>query len=79
MNEAMQENQIKATTPSPLKNFIIGFIMPTLVGKTFVVYFGLNYSESPGEGYGYGLVAAIAFTVVNLLRLAWRYRNTEDL
>ncbi len=62
-----------------LKPFILGFLMPTLVGKTLVVYFGLNYSEFPGDGYGYGLVAAIIFTVGNLLRLVWRYRNVEDL
>lgn len=70
-----QKNESK----EPLGPFIIGFLMPTLVGKTLVVYFGLNYSEFPGEGYGYGLVAAIIFTVGNLFRLVWRYRNVEDL
>jgi hypothetical protein len=52
--------------------------MPTLIGKSFVLFFGLNYSEHPGEGYGYGLAFSIAFTVFMLARLAWNYRGQEE-
>ncbi len=62
-----------------LRNFIIAFLMPTLVGKSFVIYFGLHYSEFPGEGYGYGLVGSMLFTVTMLARFLWKYRNVEDL
>ncbi len=62
-----------------LKDFIKSFLMPTLVGKTLVLYFGINYSLSPDEGYGYGLAASIAFTVFGLLMLVWKYRNQEEL
>lgn len=62
-----------------LKDFILAFLVPTLVNKMFMLYFGLNYSEFPGEGYGYGLVASILFLVFSLVRLVWKYRNVEDL
>lgn len=62
-----------------LKDFILAFLVPTLVNKMFMLYFGLNYSEFPGEGYGYGLIASIVFLVFSLARLVWKYRNVEDL
>jgi hypothetical protein len=62
-----------------LKDFILAFLVPTLVNKMFMLYFGLNYSEFPGEGYGYGLVASILFLIFSLVRLVWKYRNVEDL
>ena len=62
-----------------LKDFLLAFLVPTLVNKMFMLYFGLNYSEFPGEGYGYGLVASILFLIFSLARLVWKYRNVEDL
>jgi hypothetical protein len=62
-----------------LKSFIVAFLMPTLVGKSLVIYFGLNYSEYPGEGYGYGLVGSLTFTVIMLLRFVWKYKDVEDI
>ena len=53
--------------------------MPTLIGKTGVMFFGLNYSQYPGEGYGYGLVASILLTVFTLFRLVQKYKGREDL
>ena len=50
-----------------------------LVGKTGVMFFGLNYSQYPGEGYGYGLAASIFLTVFSLLRLIYKYRHSEDI
>jgi hypothetical protein len=69
------DNQAKKT----LKDFIKSFLMPTIVGKTLVLYFGINYSIYPDEGYGYGLAASIAFTALGLLMLVWKYRNHEEL
>lgn len=65
-------------TRSALKVFLRTFLMPTLVGKSLVMFFGLNYSNHPGEGYGYGLAASLAFTFVTLVSFAWRYRNQEE-
>lgn len=61
-----------------LVDFLKSLLMPTLVGKTFIYFFGLRYSEFPGEGYGYGLTAAILFTVGNLMRFLWKYRHVQD-
>lgn len=65
-------------TKSALKVFLKTFLMPTFVGKAFVMYFGLNYSSYPGEGYGYGLAASLAFTFTTLVAFAWKYRNQEE-
>ncbi len=75
LNSDIADQNAKKT----LKDFIKSFLMPTLIGKTLVLYFGINYSLSPDEGYGYGLAAAIAFTVFGLLMLVWKYRNQEEL
>ncbi|MBC7466331.1 MAG: hypothetical protein H7256_10095 [Bdellovibrio sp.] len=62
-----------------MKAFLRSFLMPTLIGKSLVLYFGINYSLSPDEGYGYGLAASIAFTFCSLVLFAWKYRNHEEL
>jgi hypothetical protein len=71
------------TEPKPptkvLGHFIRAFLLPTLIGKVLILYFGLNYSEYPDEGYGIGLVLSILFTVTMLGLFLWKYRNHEDL
>lgn len=61
-----------------LTDFLRSFLMPTLIGKSFVLYFGIMLADNPGEGYGYGLAAAMAFTVVTLCLFVWRHRNYVD-
>lgn len=46
--------------------------MPLIVTKSFIMYFGLNYSMYPGEGYGYGLAASIIVSIANLSFFIWR-------
>lgn len=41
------------------------FLLPTLILKAAIIYFGLHYSQDPGAGYGWGLVAAIALSLAN--------------
>jgi len=62
-----------------LKDMIVAFLMPTLFGKVCVLYFGIHYSRYPDEGYGWGLAAAIVFTVSMLGRFLWRYRKYEEI
>ena len=62
-----------------MKDFIRSFLMPTLFGKSLVLYFGINYSLHPDEGYGYGLIAAVVFTFCSLVAFGWKYRNHEEL
>ncbi len=75
----IEQKSIDDHAKKTLKDFIKSFLMPTLVGKTLVLYFGINYSLYPDEGYGYDLAASIAFTAFGLLMLVWKYRNHEEL
>lgn len=61
-----------------LKDFILAFAVPTLINKMFMLYFGLQYSKYPGEGYGYGLAATLIFLVASLGAFIWKYRHYED-
>ena len=61
-----------------LFDFLKSMLMPTLIGKSFVLYFGIMLADHPDEGYGYGLIAAMAFTVIALLLFIWKYRNYDD-
>ncbi len=70
----MAENK----NPAVIKDFLKVFIVPVLINKMFMLYFGLNYSSHPGEGYGYGLVATILFLIFTVGRFLWKYRNIED-
>lgn len=68
----------KKSPPLKLSDLILTFLTPTLVGKTLLIYFGLNYTDHPGEGYGYGLIIAILFTATMMGRFLWKYRNYEE-
>jgi len=59
-------------------DFIVMFLMPTLLGKMALIYFGMNYSQHPGEGYGIGLVISIIFTLCMFARFLWRYKDFQD-
>lgn len=71
-----------AEKPAPTKikliDLIMTFIGPTLIGKGFILYFGLNYSSHPGEGYGTGLFISILFTLTMIAKFIWKYRNYEE-
>jgi len=64
--------------PSVLKDFLVVFLGPTIVNKVFMVYFGLQYANYPGDGYGYGLVATIIILFLTMGRLIWKYRHIQD-
>ncbi|MFN8846399.1 MAG: hypothetical protein ACK5V3_06960 [Bdellovibrionales bacterium] len=71
MNEEKKSSQV-------LKDFIVAFFVPTCINKMFMLYFGIKFSEFPGDGYGYGLAASVAFLIYSLGHLIWKYRNVED-
>lgn len=82
----MEPQKTESTTPeekSPKKkltmgSFLIAFLMPTLFGKSLIMYFGSYYSTYPGEGYGWGLVGSICFTLIMVFRFLWKFRDYED-
>ncbi len=65
-------------SPNFLRDFLSVFLGPTLINTAFMLYFGLNYSDSSGEGYGYGLVATILFFLFTVGRFLWKYKDVED-
>ena len=68
-----QENSKKV-----LKDFLRTLIMPMLVNKSFMLYFALNYSNHPDEGYGYGFIVTLIVLFITLGAFIWKYRHTED-
>ncbi|MBL7543383.1 MAG: hypothetical protein JNL11_06175 [Bdellovibrionaceae bacterium] len=64
--------------PQVLKDFLLAFLVPTIVNKVFMVYFGIQYANYKDEGYGYGLVATILFLFFTMGRLVWKYRDNPD-
>lgn len=68
-----------AEKPKPIvRDFIVALVLPAVVGKAMILYFGGNYTSNPGEGWGYALSLAIVFTVFMVIRFLWRYRNYKD-
>ncbi len=58
-----------------LKDFLKIFLVPLLINKGLILFFGLNYSQYPGEGYGWGLTASILWFLTSCGRFLWKYRN----
>lgn len=52
-------------------------IVSMLILKTSVLYFGLKYSEYPGEGYGYGLAASVCLTVFNISYFLYKMKDID--
>lgn len=61
-----------------LKDFIKVLLVPLLINKFFMLYFGIHYSNYPGDGYGYGLMVTICFLFFTIGRFLWKYRNIQD-
>ena len=66
------------TSTIRLGDLIWTFISPLFIGKTLVMYFGLQYSCYPDQGYGWGLLASLALTVFTLTRFIWKYRHYTE-
>ncbi len=80
MNSTQPEGPVEKKTPPKLKvsDLLLTSLIPTVVGKICVLYFGTNYSAHPGDGYGYGLAVSIGVTLWGLARFLWKYRNHEE-
>ena len=63
---------------SQLASYLRVFLVPTLLLKGFLLYFGLNYSNNPGEGYGWGLIIAIVLSLLNFAFFIWKTRNNTE-
>ena len=70
--------KVSAENPNVLKDFISVFLFPTILNKVLMLYFGINYSNHPGDGYGYGLIGTILFLFFTVGRFIWKYKDVED-
>lgn len=78
-NDNSAEPTKKPSSFNPvLKSFLQAFLLPTLVNKFFMMYFGLKYAEFPGRGYGYGLIATMLFLFFTIGRFLWKFKDVED-
>jgi hypothetical protein len=77
-SSASESLDVKPGPKLSLSDILWVGLMPMIVGKTFIFYFGIKYSAYPEEGYGYGLVVAILFTLTTIGRFLWKYRNYSD-
>lgn len=59
-----------------LFRYLRAFVVPTLFLKAAIFYFGINYSNDPGAGYGWGLAISIALSLVNFA--IFIYLNWQD-
>lgn len=78
-NELHQtDDSSKAPRKKVINDFLMTLILPLTINKFLMMYFGLNYSEFPGEGFGYGLVATFLFMIFMISRFLWKYRHVSD-
>lgn len=60
--------------PSDTKTFFAFLrtaLGPMLIAKSLILFFGINYSQYPGEGYGWGLVVTISSSLAMLGWFVW--------
>jgi len=78
------ESNLDQTTRSDVKkdlsltSFIPAFLIPIIFTKTAILYFGINWGNYPGQGYGYGFFAAILFAVCSFTFFLWRNRGYRE-
>lgn len=61
-----------------LATFIPTFLVPLIFTKTALLYFGINWGNHPGQGYGYGFFASIVFAVSTFSYFLWRNRKYKE-
>lgn len=78
-SELSSEPSSTAVRPQGLLiGYIRTFLVPMLVTKSFMLYFGLNYAMYPGEGYGWGLLASVSATLGSFAYFVWKNRFETD-
>ena len=79
MHEAKESKVVNSehrADDKKLLQYMKTFLIPTLLLKGAILYFGIHYSNNPGDGYGYGLVAAICLSLMNFS--IFIYKNWSD-
>ena len=58
--------------------FLRTALVPTLVTKSFILFFGIMYSLYPGDGYGWGLLVSCVVTVFTFSYFIWSQSGKEE-
>ena len=74
----VKEKPAEKNSSEVLKKFGKTLIFPMLVNKSLMLYFGLNYSDHPGEGWGYGLALTVFVLFFTVGRFLWIFKDIED-
>jgi hypothetical protein len=61
-----------------LTAYIRAFVVPTILIKVFMLYFGLNYAAYPERGYVYGLAATVILSLANFSYFLYLNWNEAD-
>lgn len=59
--------------------FLRTALVPTLVTKSFILFFGIMYTLYPGEGYGWGLLVSCLFTLATFCYFIWSQSGKEEI
>jgi hypothetical protein len=51
--------------------------VPLIFTKALVLYFGVQYSAYPGEGYGWGLLITISVTLISFAIFIYKNQSAE--
>lgn len=78
MNSPKNNNSPGNNSNKVMWDFLKVLLGPLLINKFFMMYFGLQYSQYPDQGYGYGLIATVIILFVTVGSFIWKYRNIED-
>ena len=74
MKSSMLNKEVEPQSSSSgrLIPYLRVFLLPTLLLKTLLFYFGIQYSKYPGEGYGWGMLIVVVISVVNISIFLWQ-------
>ncbi len=68
----------KTAPTKKLPSYLCAALLPVLVTKSLMLYFGLHYAMYPGKGYGYGLAAAVGLTFGSFAHFIWVNRHETE-
>ncbi len=74
-DDVPERPRVVAEPPHPSKElvpFLRTFFVPVFINKSILFFFGVQYSRYPGQGYGYGLVFMILFTLSSFVYFCWK-------
>jgi len=57
--------------------FLRTALMPMILTKALILFFGIQYSAYPGEGYGWGLVITVSVMLISFAIFIYKNRASD--